>query len=151
LWDYYFSKHQLNLFVSDWGVEINHCYPAWTLPGKGFWKFASDSTIAAMDGFNRTLGRMARLRDKGVLNVTTVEDFINYRLSVENVSYTVLPDGRIKITNNSGRIIKGLSFAVKARFVLVNGLKPFQKQVDDDLVFWFDLPAGKTALIRVTD
>ncbi len=149
LWNYFFSEHQFNIFTDDWGVEINHCYPAWTLPGKGFWKYSTDSTIVAMDGFNRTLSRMAALRDKGVLNVTTVKDFLNYQLLLENISYSILPDGRIKLTNRNSSDIKGLSFAVKAEYVLVNGLKPAQKTVNDNLVFWFNLDAGSSAVIRV--
>ncbi len=150
-WNYFFSPHQFNVFVNNWGVEINHCYPAWTKPGKGFWKYNSDSSIIAMEGFNRTLALMQQLKLKNVLNVTTVQNFLNYQLAVEKVEYSVLPDGRINITNHSAGPLKGLSFAVKAKAVTVNGLRPDQKQVDDDIVFWFDLLAGQSALIRVIE
>ena len=150
-WNYFFSPHQFNVFVNDWGVEINHCYPAWTKPGKGFWKYNSDSSIIAMEGFNRTLALMQQLKLQNVLNITTVQNFLNYQLAVEKVEYSVLPDGRINITNHSASPLKGLSFAVKAKAVTVNGLRPDQKQTDDDIVFWFDLLGGQSALIRVIE
>ena len=151
LWNYFFSRQQFNLFTTDWGVEINHCYPAWTIPGKGFWKFDSNGTIVAMDGFNRTLSLMDEYRAKGLLNITTVNKFIDYRLATEQISYDIMPDGRFIITNNSNHTIQGLSFAVKAGAVLVNDLKPAQKRVDNDMIFWFDLHAGEKVLVRVVE
>lgn len=151
LWNYFFSPHQFRVFVNDWAVEINHCYPAWTKPGKGLWKYAADSTIVAMEGFNRTLALMQSLKQKGLLNVTTVREFLNYRLATQQVSYQMLADGRIKVTNTSAKLINGLSYAVKAKAVLVNGLRPAQKQADNDLIFWFNLKPGHSALIRVVE
>lgn len=148
LWDYYFSKHQFNTFINDWGVKINHCYPAWTMPGKGFWKFSSDGTIVAMEGFNKTLSRMAGFRNEGLLNVTTVEHFLDYQVATGKIVYDVLPDGRITIINKGAMDIKGLSFAVNAKAVLVNGLKPAQKTADNELIFWFDLKSGQKVIIR---
>ncbi len=151
LWNYFFSPHQFKVFTRAWGVEVNHCYPARAKPGKGFWKYASDSTVVAMKGFNHTLATMQKLKLQGVLNVTTVSRFLNYRLATEKVSYKILPDGRVKVTNTSDHAINGLSFAVKAKAVLVNGLRPAQKQAGSDLIFWFDLKAGQSALIRVVE
>jgi len=151
LWNYFFSPYQLNLFTHDWGVEINHCYPAWIKPGKGFWKYDADSTVVAMEGFNRTLALMQQWKVQGLLNVTTVERFMNYQLAVNQVEYTVLPDGRIRVTNPTAHPLEGLSFAVKAKAVTVNGLRPAQKQADKNLIFWFDLSPGQSALIRVVE
>ena len=151
LWEYFFSEQQFHVFTDSWGVEINHCYPAWASPGKGFWKFDTHGVIVAMDGFNRTLQRMARYRDEGKLNVTTVKQFLNYQLAIEQVSYDVLPDGRIRVVNHGDRVLKGLSFAVQAKYVTVDGLGPYQKKVDDNLLFWFNLEAGEAVLIRVIE
>ncbi len=151
LWGYYFSDYRLNDFVENWSLEINHCYPAWTYPGKGFWKYDTDSAIVAMDGFNRTLSKMAALKQKKLLNVTTIEDYLNYRTAVDKLEYSVLPDGRIKVTNSSGKEIKGLSMTAKASAVTVNDLKPAQKMAGDQLVFWFDLGAYQSVLIRLVE
>ena len=151
MWDYLFNTKKFKDFISNWSVEINHCYPPWVDPKKGFWTYGSDSTIVAQDGFNKTLELMSDLRDKGKLNVCTIEEFMDYRLATEEVDYEILVDGRIKITNNSGKQIQGLSFATKAKYVLVDRLKPQQKTVGNDLVFWFDIGAGKSKVIRAIE
>ena len=120
-------------------------------PKKGFWTYNVDSTIVAQPGFNRTLEKMSHLKNEGQLNVTTVKDFLDYQLLLENIDYQLLPDGRIRVTNNNPKDIKGLSFATKAKAVLVDRLKPAQKISGDDLIFWFDLEAGGSQVVRVID
>ncbi|MCB2207042.1 MAG: hypothetical protein KQH67_01990 [Bacteroidetes bacterium] len=151
LWDYFFNDHNLNAFIENWSVEMNHCYPAWVDPKKGFWTYDADSTIVAQLGFNRTLEKMASLKKEGRLNVTTVKEFIDYQLLLENIDYQLLSDGRIRVTNSNPQDVKGLSFATKAKAVLVDRLKPEQKVSVDDLIFWFDLKAGESRVIRVID
>ena len=149
LWDYYFSEQVFRHFVNDWAVEINHCYPAWVDPKKGFWIWDDDSTIIAAPGFNRTLKRMDELRDEGKLNVTTIHNFLNYQLAVEQLRYEILADGAVRISNPSDKQIKGLSFATHSLLLLVDGIPPPQKAVGNDVVFWFDLGAGESKTIRV--
>jgi len=151
LWDYFYNVQNLKEFVENWSVEMNHCYPAWVDPKKGFWTYNADSVIVAQAGFNKTLERMAMLRDNQQLNVTTVKEFIDYQLLLENIDYQLMPDGRIKITNDNQQDINGLSFATKAKAVTVDSLKPAQKVSGDDLIFWFDLKAGASRIIRVVD
>ena len=151
LWEYKFSNNKLNNFVHDWGVEINHCYPAWVDPLKGFWVYGHDSTIVAAPGFNRTLERMAKLRDEGKLNVCTVKDFLDYQIALQSVSYQIQADGRIEITNNGKAEIKGLAFATKGKAVIVGNLRPEQKMENEELIFWFDLMPGESKLIRLVN
>ena len=150
-WDYYFNPIKFDNFINNWSVEINHCYPPWVDPKKGFWTYNSDSIIIAQPGFNKTLELMSGLRNEGKLNVCTIEDFMDYRLATEKVDYEILVDGRIKITNNSDKLIQGLSFATKAKYVLVDRLKPQQKTVGEDLIFWFDIGVGESRIIRVVE
>jgi hypothetical protein len=149
LWEYNFNQTKLNNFVNDWAVEINHCYPAWVEPAKGFWVYENDSTIVAANGFNRTLERMAIMREIGKLNLTTIEDFLDYQLAIQSVSYQIQTDGRIKITNIGITEIKGLSFAAKAKIATVNGHRPKHKMVNGEIVFWLDLLPGESKLIRI--
>lgn len=151
LWDYNFNDQVLNDFVDNWSVEINHCYPAWVDPAKGFWVYVQDSTIVAAPGFNRTLEKMAALKDNGKLNVTTIKNFLDYQVAIENLQYEILNDGRVKITNNTNKPIEGLSFATKAKYILVDDQIPEQKTAANDIVFWFDLPAGENRHIRIID
>jgi len=149
LWDYKFSDNILNNFVHDWGVGINHTYPAWVDPAKGFWVYATDSTLIAAKGFNRTLERMSKLKDEERLNVCTVEDFMDYQLALQLVSYQIQTDGRVKITNNGKGEIKDLAFATKGIAVTVDMLIPNQKMANGEIIFWFDLLPDETKLIRV--
>lgn len=151
LWEYFFKEQNLKSFVENWSIEINHCYPAWVDPIKGFWTYDVDSTIVAQAGFNRTLEKMAKLKSEKQLNVTTIKAFLDYQLSIENIDYQLLPDGRIQVTNNNPQDVIGLSFATKAKAVLVDRLKPAQKKSGDDLIFWFDLPANDSRIIRIVD
>jgi len=148
-WDFYFNDQTLSWFIKTWGVEINHCYPAWVDPEKGFWIYGNDSSIIAAPGFNRTLQRMAALRDKKLLNVITVEQYLDYQVGLQDLCYQILPDGRVKVTNNNQKTINGLSFATRAQEVVVNGLRPVHKEEGNDLIFWFDLKPRETKIIRV--
>jgi len=151
MWNYLFNTSKFDDFINNWSVEINHCYPPWVDPKKGFWTYNSDSIIIAQPGFNKTLELMSGLHNEGKLNVCTIEDFMDYRLATESVDYEILVDGRIKITNNSDKLIQGLSFATKAKYVLVDRIKPQQKTVGNDLVFWFDIGFGESRIIRVVE
>ncbi len=150
-WSFYFNDNNLSRFTENWGVDINHCYPAWTHPDKGFWKYTTDSLIVAQDGFNNTLALMDAYRNRGLLNVTTVADFMDYQLALEKIKYEFLADGRIRITNLSHTPIQGLSFATKGSFVLVDRLKPAQKKSGTDLIFWFDLEENASSIIRILE
>ncbi len=149
-WDYYFNDQVLEEFIADRGVEFNHCYPPRVNPAKGFWRFDADSTVVAAPGFNKTLKKMADLKEAGRLNVTTIKDFLDYQLAVEKVKYEILPDGRVKVTNGGEKTIKDLSFAVRSNAVTVDGQKPRQKTVGGDIIFWFDLGTGESKVISTT-
>ena len=151
MWHFYFSDERLSDFINNWSVEINHCYPAWTSPSKGFWEYDKDNVIVAQKGFNETLKKMSSLKKKKLLNVTTVGEFIDYGIKLNNISYTVLPDGRIKISNNNDKAIKGLAFSIKAKYVTVNGLKPLMKISGGHIVFWLDIDIGESKIIRIID
>lgn len=151
LWNYFFNDQNLETFVNNWSVEVNHCYPAWVDPRKGFWTYDIDSTIIAQPGFNTTLEKMSDLNIEGQLNVTTIEEFLDYQIVLENIDYKILPDGRVVVTNNNSQDIKGLSFATKAKAVLVDRLKPAQKRSGDDLIFWFDIVSKASRVIRFAD
>ncbi len=151
MWGFYFSNKRLADFVNNWSVEINHCYPAWTSPSKGFWEYGKDSVIVAQHGFNETLKKMSDLKKEKLLNVTTVGEFMDYGIKINNISYTVLPDGRIKITNINNEPVKDLAFSVKAKHVTVNGLKPSMKRSGKHIVFWFDIDNGESKIIRIIE
>jgi len=94
---------------------------------------------------------MAQLRDEGKLNICTVADFLDYRTAIDNVDYSIMPDGRIRLTNNSDSDIKNLAMVAKAKAVSVDGLIPNYKIVGGEIIFWFDIGIGETKIIRVIE
>ncbi len=149
LWNYLFNIKKLQKLVDNRAVEINHTYPPWVNPKKGMWTYDSDSTIIAQPGLNIALANMAQLRDEGKLNVCTIEDFLDYRTAIDKVDYILLPDGRIRLINNSDSDINDLTMVAKAKAVTVNGLIPSQKKVGDEIIFWFDIGVGEMKVIRI--
>ena len=147
LWEFLFSDAILKDFVNGWSVQFNHCYPAWVDPEKGFWYFDENGIVKAREGFNRTLERMAALRDDGLLNLTTIKDHMDYQLSLKHIDYQFLSDGSVIITNNGKQDIQDFSLAVMAKEVFVNEAVPQHKIVDQDIIFWFDLRSGESKTI----
>ena len=151
LWDYLFNIKKLQGLVDNRAVEINHTYPPWVNPQKGMWTYDTDSIIIAQPGLNRALENMALLRDEGKLNVCTVADFLNYRTAIDNIDYRILPDGRIRLTNNGNSDIKNLAMVTKAKTISINGVIPNYKIVDNEIIFWFDIGVGKSKIIKIID
>jgi hypothetical protein len=101
--------------------------------------------------FDAMLTYMDQLRDEGSLYITTVEDIMNYWLLIENITLDYKPDGSIHIINNNGRPVQGLSMALHTDVKSVNilGVNHSSRQVDEDAIVWFDLPAKGRATIQV--
>lgn len=149
LWNYLFNYNKLNNLVENRAVEINHVYPAWVDPKKGMWTYNEDSVIIAQPGFNIALSNLAKLRDEGKINICTINEFLDYLTAIDKIDYNILPDGRIKLTNNGNRDISGLSMVAKAKKVTIDSLTPPQKIVDDEIIFWFNLAAGESKIVEM--
>ena len=151
LWNYLFNIKKLQKLVDNRAVEINHTYPPWVDQKKGMWTYDADSTIVAQPGLNQALANMAQLRNEGKLNVCTIADFLNYRTAIDEVDYSFLPDGRIRLTNNSDSDIKELAMIANAKAVIVNGIIPNYKIVGEEIIFWFDIGVGEMKVIRILE
>ncbi len=150
LWDFLFNDLILDDFVNGWCVQFNHSYPAWVNPEKGFWYFNESGIATAREGFNRALERMAQRRDEGLLNLTTVSNFLDYRLALEKINCRILANGDIEISNSGEKTVKGLSFAVQSPEVLVDESEPEKKMAGNELIFWFDMLPGESRVIQVS-
>lgn len=146
-WDYLFHTDRLEKLVRNRSVYIIHAYPAWVHEHKGFWRFDGEGKIVAPGAFNRALERMAAMREQHSLLPATISRMLRYQEGIQQVRYTILEQGRITLTNSGDKAIEGLSLAVEAEGVKVNGLKPKAKQSGKDLIFWFDLGAGESCEI----
>ena len=146
-WNYFFSDEKLKDFTDHYGVEFSHIYPAHT-GHMGFWKYDADSNFVIEPGFENTLQKMVELRNKGILQIPTVSEFMDHQLAIEKVTYSI-EDYKITIKNN-GESIDGLTMAIKRK-----GLSPdFHKQFKnhrlngDDLIFWFNMRKGEERVIN---
>ena len=151
MWNYLFNTENIESMIENGYVEINHVYPAWVNQEKGMWTYDKDSIIIAQPGFNRALSSLSEQRMLGRLNITTIADFLDYRTSIDNIEYNINPDGRVQVSNNTDSMIVGLSMAVKAKAVTVDGTIPQFKKLNSDIIFWFDLDAYESKVIRYID
>jgi putative lipase involved disintegration of autophagic bodies len=134
-----YENKQLNKLIKDWGVFINHGY---------FVRNLNVDVTTEIDGklvinpyFDKILADMASMRDDGNLYISTVKDLMNYWILTENVSFDFLPDGSVNVYNNNDKAISGLSMVVRSSEIRVGGKSPKQKKVNDDIIFWFDIPS----------
>lgn len=134
--------------IEDWGVFINHGYFPRIRSGNDVinevnGKFVIDPF------FNQILHIMSEYRDEGDLFITTIRELINYWIMIEKISFEYLLDGTIRVNNNNDLPIHGLSMAVRARDIRVNGKLPHSKLVGEDIIFWFDIPGKKHAVLQL--
>lgn len=148
LWDYTFSPARLERLMQYHSIWINHVYPAWTLPGKGFWTYDADSNLVAMPGFNRALETLSKLQESGRLLNTTISRLASYHQAIENVELIPIDDHQMLVINHNPYPIEALSFVTTSEKVLVEG-KSFQsRRRGNNTYFWFDLKEGEMVKLR---
>ena len=146
------EKRQLDFLLKDWGVFFNHGY--YVRNG------VDDNIILNRDGrlvinplFDQILEYMDNQRDKGDLFITTVKDLLNYWLLLEKVRFVYNTDGTIDIFNDNDQEIRGLSLAVSkySGKILLDGTEPKTRSIDDDIIYWFDIPAKSSRNLSFAD
>jgi len=150
VWDYKFSSENLDEFVQNRGVAIIHFYPAFV--GKtfgydnGIW-IEEENEIIINEDFDNMLKRMAKYRDNGKIYFTTIKNYLDYQVKLENIELNFLPDNSLLIINNNDEEIKGLSFAVESENINIDRLGKNYKNDGDDLIFWIDISANDTIIL----
>jgi hypothetical protein len=142
------EKRQLDSLKNDWGIFINHGYYVRNR-SDDYYLIEQDGTLKINPLFDHVLELMAEMRDKGDLDITTVNDLMNYWLLTENISFQYLPDGTVIICNNNDVPVKGLSLAVRSSQVILNGKTPGSRKVGDDTVLWFDISAHEKVTLQI--
>jgi hypothetical protein len=135
------EQRQIDKLISDWGVFLNHGYYVRNRKDHNIF-IESDGKIVINPFFDRILKYMSDRRDSGELYLTTIRDLLQYWIMIENISFEYLPDGRINVINNNNEPVRGLSLAVHARSVQVNGEIPEYKRVGEETIVWFDIAAN---------
>jgi len=131
------EKNQFDQLISNWGIFIEHGY------------YVRDHEVITEENghlrinpyFDDLLSFLQENQGKGTLFNTTIRELLDYWILSENISFTYSPDGTINLYNKNDKGIKGLSLAVRAESVLIDGVKPSSRRYGNDLVFWFDIPA----------
>jgi hypothetical protein len=147
LWDYYFHPARIAQLTAYRSIWINHVYPAWADETKGFWTWDENNKIIAMPGFNKALERISIHHKKGHILPITINEFLNYHTALKQIDYQLQTDGNLRLTNNSGQTIFGLSLIINARNITVNGVKPQSKMIGNETVFWFNFAPNSTVII----
>lgn len=141
---YVYSRANLKELVDDWGVFINHTYPVRFLKNQTSTKYYTtdkQGKLIVNPKFDQLLQYMTVLQQDGKLYLTTIDQILEYWISLNNISYAYEMDGSVTLTNHNDQPIHGLSLAIQAPKAYVNGEIPQQKKINKDTVFWFDLPA----------
>ncbi len=147
-WCLKMEKKQLDKLITEYGVFIDHGYYIRNHKNDGTCK-SIDGKIVINPYFDKILGYMGKLRDSGELYITTIRDLLDYWILLENISFKYLPDGEISVTNNNDKPIMGLSLAIRAAHVRLNGLIPNSKTAGEDTIIWFDIRAGEKVILKV--
>jgi hypothetical protein len=141
------EKKLLNKLKSDWGVFFDHGY----FVRNG----ANDNNLTVQNGklvtnpyFDRILELMSQMRNDGDLYLTTVRELLDYWILTEKVTFEYKPGGIIIIRNGNDEAVKGLSLAIRAKIVRIDGEIPKVKHVGEDTIFWFDLPGKKEVTLQ---
>lgn len=149
-----FSENSLTSLIQNWGVCINHVYPPElpeTLSTSEFLCQDSNQFLRSHPDFDETLSRMAKLREEGKLNVTTVSRLMDYWIQLQKVKFFYQNRNEVIILNQNKSQIKGISLAFKNKKmkIYVDGKQPEQKIIDDDLIIWFNLKPLSSVKISI--
>ncbi len=147
-WKELYNEKTLNDLIKNQGICINHCYSASVDGNSVSWYKNEKGKIVIRPEFDDALKLLAHYRDQKLLNITTVEKFMDYNLAVEKVKYEIIGANKIRISNTGNANINGFSMIVKAKNVNAKGKLISSKRWNGELVFWFDLLAGEIVVIE---
>ena len=138
------EMNHIDSLISNQGIFIGHGY---YVRGRDV-IFDQDGILVIHPSFDRLLAYLEEKNLKGDLYNTTVKDLLDYWRLTENISFTYYPDNTIELYNENNQSISGLSIVVKADSVYIDDIVPLTRRNNDDLIFWFDMPAKASLKIR---
>jgi hypothetical protein len=146
-WEYYFNEQRLQTLINDYEVEINHCYPSRVDSLTGFYDVTENNKYVINSGFDNFLNNLSLQREKGNINTTTIKDFIDYNIAVENVSCEFINDNSVKLLNRNKFDIKGFSMIINSNLIKRNNGNFSQKKDGVSTIIWFNLMANEETII----
>jgi len=150
-WDYYLSRHNLDVVVESRSAFITHIYPAWVTTARGFWDM-EDGKIVAKEGLNHALQRISDLRDRQLMLPTTVEKYLHYHELLQKIDYQYDNDGNVVLTNNNDETVNGFTLISKSPISVErsNGetLQTKQRESCGEYIIWFDFNPGEKIFLK---
>jgi hypothetical protein len=142
-WDSVFTPKRLKDFITNRGIVFSNCKPA-------AHKENTDSATLAKAS-EKIQHKLPYLKSTRLVNFTTVKEIMEYWVALEKVKIRLQPDGKFRLYNSGLQDIKGLSIAIKADNVFVNGKLTENSYRDEqgDMIVWFDLRSLKSVIISV--
>ena len=148
LWPYYFSELRLNDLVNNRNNIIIHCYPSRVDTTSGFYKI-NNGIVEVNEEFNKALSKLSFYRLNEKIRLTTIREMLDYRTSLEDVTFKILANGNISLFNSGKATIRGISFSAIAKDVTA-GTKEFNKKnTHNELIFWMDLFPGENVILKL--
>lgn len=147
IWNYMMSTQRIEELVDNYLVCFNHTYPASIEQDNGYWTQANDSTQVVDPLFDHILEVLDSYRQRGLINLATISEVIDYRLLTRNITVQKQDADSYIVHNRGSEAINNFSMAVNAPGVMVNGKVPAHKFFKGDLIFWFNIGAGESNVI----
>ncbi len=148
LWSYYFSDLRLNDLVNNRNNIIIHCYPARVDSTTGFYKI-KNGIVEVDEEFNKALSKLSLFRLNEKIRLTTIRQMLDYRTSLEDITFKILPNGNINLFNSGNGVIRGISFSANAKEVTAGAKEIIKKNTGNELIFWMDLFPGENVILKL--
>ena len=146
MWSYYFNDSRLQDLLKSRATAILHCYPSRADSTNGFYEFR-ESHFKIQNSLELALQKQAGLRDKGLLQLVSIKDYLDYQTALRNVELRFLTNGKVRVENKGDVDLKGLTFALTSGTMGVRGKKIQSRSEADETFYWFDLNKGEVVLI----
>ncbi len=145
------EQRQLDKLIENRGIFFNHGYFVRNAESDGI-LYLHEGRLTIDPHFDNLLKYMDMKRNDGNLLLTTVRDFLDYRLQIENIVFDYKPDGSIDIMNNNQFEVKGLALAIgtDAEDIDLKGMKFCSRKDEDDTIIWFDMPADTSVNLTIS-
>jgi len=145
------EQRQLDKLIKNRGIFFNHGYFVRNAESDDI-LYLHDGRLTINPYFDTLLMYMDNKRDNGNLLLTTVRDFLDYRLQIENIVFDYKPDGSIDIMNKNQFEVKELALAIKtdADNINLKGTKFCSKKDKYDTIIWFNMPAETSVNLTIS-
>lgn len=152
-----FFMQELKKLIGQKGLSIIHDYHTWhyekrNADGNGIYKRVKDENgekFIIDPHFDLLLRNISAMRDKGVLNITTIDKFEAHQQALKNILIHYPGKDQIVLENKSETLINGLSIFIEKGAIINSMDKAFRvKEVKDGSLCIFDLGGGEKVTLE---